>query len=199
MIGVASAAATKEATLIAGVAGLVAGAMSMAAGEFVSVSSQRDAEMADIEVEKRELKDEPGAELQELAGIYEGRGLDKALALEVAKQLTAHDPLAAHLRDELGVNPLELSKPLQAAWISAVSFGLFALVPIVALVLAPAAAFRVPFIAAASLVSLAALGALGGYLGGANRVRAALRVTLGGGLAMACTAGVGHLLGTAVG
>jgi len=199
MIGVASAAATKEATLIASVAGLVAGAMSMAAGEFVSVSSQRDAEMADIEVEKRELKDEPGAELQELAGIYEGRGLDKALALEVAKQLTAHDPLAAHLRDELGVNPLELSKPLQAAWISAVSFGLFALVPIVALVLAPAAAFRVPFIAAASLVSLAALGALGGYLGGANRVRAALRVTLGGGLAMACTAGVGHLLGTAVG
>jgi len=197
MIGVASSAASGNAVLIAGVAGLVAGSMSMAAGEYVSVSSQRDAEEADIEVEKRELKDEPGAELQELAGIYEARGLEKKLALEVARQLTAHDPLTAHLRDELGVNPHQLSRPLQAAWISAASFGLFALVPIIAHLLAPAA-LRVPLIAAASLSSLAALGALGGHLGGANRARAALRVTVGGGLAMACTALVGHLLGTVV-
>ncbi len=192
MIGVASAAASREATLVAGVAGLVAGAMSMAAGEYVSVSSQRDAEQADIETEKRELKDEPGAELQELAQIYESRGLDKPLALEVARQLMARDPLAAHLRDELGVDPKDLAKPLQAAWISAISFAVFALVPIVAHLLSPDA-WRVPAIAGASLVSLATLGALGGYLGGANRFRAALRVCTGGGLAMLITALVGRL------
>jgi VIT1/CCC1 family predicted Fe2+/Mn2+ transporter len=158
----------------------------------VSVSSQRDAEQADIETEKKELKEEPADELQELAAIYEGRGLDKALAMQVAQQLTAKDPLTAHLRDELGVDPKELSQPLQAAWISAVSFALFALVPICAHLLAPDA-WRVPVIAGASLLSLGTLGALGGYLGGANRFRAALRVCTGGGLAMLITALVGRL------
>ncbi len=198
MIGVAAASASREATLVAGVAGLVAGAMSMAAGEYVSVSSQRDAEQADIERERKELEKSPDAELNELATIYERRGLSKALAQQVAEQLTAHDKLGAHLRDELGVDQGDLSKPFQAAWISALSFAAFALVPILMHLVAPAPA-RIAFIALGSLASLAALGALGGHLGGAPRTRAALRVTVGGGLAMAVTAGVGHLLGTAVG
>jgi len=198
MIGVAVSSASSEATLVAGVAGLVAGAMSMAVGEYVSVSSQRDAEQADVERETLELERAPKDELKELAAIYEKRGLDKALAMQVAKQLTAHDQLGAHLRDELGVDPSELSKPFQAAWISALSFACFALVPILAYLVVPAFV-RIWAIALASLASLAALGALGGHLGGAPLVRAALRVTLGGGLAMAVTAGVGRLLGTSVG
>ena len=198
MIGVAASSAPKGAILIAGVAGMVAGAMSMAVGEYVSVSSQRDAELADISLEKRELATEPQAELQELAAIYVKRGLEPAFALKVAEQLSAHDPLVAHVRDELGIDQSSLARPLQAAWISAASFASFAMLPILALLVAPAA-LRIPVIAASSLLSLAALGALGGHLGGAPLGRAALRVTLGGAFAMTVTALIGRLLGAAVG
>ena len=198
MIGVAASSATKEAILIAGVAGLVAGSMSMAVGEYVSVSSQRDAEQADIGRETLELTEQPQAELQELAQIYVKRGLDNDLALKVAEQLSAHDRLGAHLLDELGIKPDALARPMQAAWISAASFAGFAFVPIAALLVAPAA-LRIPVIAALSLVSLAALGAFGGHLGGAPLGRAALRVTLGGSLAMAVTAVIGRILGVSVG
>ena len=198
MIGVAAASASKEAILVAGVAGLVAGAMSMAVGEYVSVSSQRDAEHADIRLERKELTTEPQAELEELAMIYVKRGLEKDLAMKVAEQLSAHDQLGAHMRDELGIDQTSLAKPIQAAWISAASFALFAVVPIAALLVAPIT-LRIPLIAAVSLVSLAALGGLGGHLGGAPRGRAALRVTLGGALAMIVTALIGRILGVSVG
>jgi VIT1/CCC1 family predicted Fe2+/Mn2+ transporter len=198
MIGVAAASASKGAILIAGAAGLVAGAMSMAVGEFVSVSSQRDAEQADIAVEQRELAGEPLAELNELAMIYVKRGLDKDLAMKVAVQLSAHDRLAAHVRDELGIDPSSLARPFQAAWISAVSFATFALVPIAVLLVTPAE-WRIPTIAAVSLASLASLGAFGAHLGGAPLVRAALRVAVGGALAMAVTAAIGRVLGVSVG
>jgi VIT1/CCC1 family predicted Fe2+/Mn2+ transporter len=196
MIGVAAAQATPRGVLIAGVAGLTAGAMSMAVGEFVSVSSQHDAEAADIAKESAELRASPQAELKELAGIYHKRGLDQELALEVAKQLTAHDELAAHLRDELGIEPETRARPVQAAWISAVSFAIFALVPILALLASPRdlALYVIP---AASLVALAASGAFGAYLGDAPMVRAAARVTIGGGIAMALTFAIGHVLGVA--
>jgi VIT1/CCC1 family predicted Fe2+/Mn2+ transporter len=198
MIGVAASSASKGAILVAGVAGLVAGSMSMAVGEFVSVSSQRDAQRADIKREQQELKGQPQAELQELALIYEKRGLEKELALKVAQQLSAHDRLGAHMRDELGISPASRARPMQAAWISAASFALFAAVPIGALLVAPAT-LRIPVIAALSLMSLAALGALGGYLGGASLGRASLRVTVGGALAMAVTAAIGRILGVSVG
>ena len=164
MIGVAASRASKGATTVAGVAGLAAGAMSMAIGEFVSVSSQRDAERADIEIEKRELSGQAQAELDELTAIYVKRGLDQALALGVAKQLSARDQLGAHLRDELGIDPSSLARPLQAAWISAASFASFALVPIVALLVAPQGRGIIS-IATCSLVSLGALGAFGAQLG----------------------------------
>src|SRR5579872_5002198 len=197
MIGVAASSASKEAVLIAAVAGLVGGAMSMAAGEYVSVSAQRDAEQADVALETDELQRRPRAELNELAHIYVKRGLDKALALKVAEQLSARDRLGAHLRDELGIDQTALARPLQAAWISAVSFASFAAVPIVALLVAPAAS-RIPAVAAASLVTLASLGAFGGHLGGAPVGRAALRVTVGGALAMAVTAAIGRIVGVAL-
>ena len=194
MIGVAAANATPRAVLVAGVAGLTAGAMSMAVGEYVSVSSQHDAEAADIAKESAKLKSSPQAELKELAGIYRDRGLDAELALEVAKQLTAHDELAAHLRDELGIEPATRAHPIQTAWISAASFAMFALVPILALLASPRdlALYVIPL---ASLVALAASGAFGAYLGDAPMARAAARVTVGGGIAMALTFGIGHLLG----
>lgn len=198
MIGVASSAASTQAIMIAGVAGLFAGSLSMAVGEYVSVSSQRDSEQADIERERRELATEPDDELRELAGIYEKRGLTRQLAIEVAKQLTARDDLGAHMRDELGIDPHALSQPLQAAWISALSFGLFAVVPILALLVSPRE-FQIPAMAAASLTSLGSLGAFGAHLGGASKLRGALRVTIGGSLAMAVTAGIGKLLGVTVG
>ena len=198
MIGVAAASASKQAILVAGVAGLVAGAMSMAVGEYVSVSSQRDAEQADIGREQKELTAEPQAELQELAMIYEKRGLEKDLAMKVAVQLSAGDRLGAHLRDELGIDQTSLARPMQAAWISAASFAFFATIPIAALLVAPAS-FRIPLIAGLGLVSLAVLGAFGGYLGGAPMGRAALRVTLGGALAMAVTALIGRILGVSTG
>jgi len=198
MIGVAASSASKGDILISGVAALVAGAMSMAVGEYVSVSSQRDAEQADIELEKRELTGQPQAELDELTMIYLKRGLDKDLAMKVATQLSARDQLGAHLRDELGLDPASLARPLQAAWISAASFAIFAAVPIVGLLIAPVA-LQILTIALLSLGSLAALGAFGGHLGGAPRGRASLRVTLGGAVAMAVTAAIGRLLGVSVG
>lgn len=198
MIGVAASASSKAATLVAGVAGLVAGAMSMAVGEYVSVSSQRDTEQADIAVEKRELAKQPKSELNELAAIYAKRGLDKELAMKVAEQLSARDRLGAHLRDELHIDRASLARPLQAAWISAASFSVFAAIPIAALLAAPAVA-RIPIIAAISLASLATLGAVGAHLGGAPMGRAALRVTIGGGLAMAVTAAIGRVLGVSLG
>jgi vacuolar iron transporter family protein len=198
MIGVAAASAPQSAILVAGVAGLVAGSMSMAVGEFVSVSSQRDAETADIARETQELATQPRAELAELAAIYTARGLDPQLAHTVAEQLSAHDRLGTHMRDELGIDQALLARPLQAAWISAASFAVFSAIPIAALLVAPAA-FRIVVIAVCSLASLAFLGAFGGHLGGAPLARAALRVTLGGALAMGVTAAIGRLLGVSVG
>jgi VIT1/CCC1 family predicted Fe2+/Mn2+ transporter len=198
MIGVAASSASNEAILVAGVAGLVAGSMSMAVGEYVSVSSQRDAEQADIEREKGELAAQPRVELHELAMIYVKRGLDKELAMTVAQQLSARDRLGAHMRDELGIDQAFLARPMQAAWISAASFASFAVVPIAALLVAPASS-RILVIAALSLVSLGALGALGGHLGGAPLGRAALRVTIGGALAMAVTAVIGRIFGVVLG
>jgi vacuolar iron transporter family protein len=198
MIGVAASSADRAAILVAGVAGLVAGSMSMAVGEYVSVSSQRDAEQTDISREKRELADQPQAELDELARIYRQRGVEEDLARKVAEQLSSRDRLGAHLRDELGIDEAALARPLQAAWISATSFALFAIVPILALLVAPAPV-RIVVISTLSLVGLAALGALGGHLGGAPLGRAALRVTLGGALAMAVSAAIGRLLGVSVG
>jgi VIT1/CCC1 family predicted Fe2+/Mn2+ transporter len=198
MIGVTAASASKGAILVTGVAGLVAGAMSMAVGEYVSVSSQRDAEQADILLETHELASEPEAELKELAMIYVKRGLEDDLAMKVAEQLSTHDRLGAHMRDELGIDQESLARPLQAAWISAASFASFAAVPILALLIAPAA-LRIPMIAMVSLVSLAVLGAFGGHLGGASMGKAALRVTIGGALAMVVTALIGRILGVSVG
>ena len=198
MIGVAASSASRGAILVAGVAGLVAGAMSMAVGEYVSVSSQLDAEQADIELEKRELTGQPQAELQELAMIYVNRGLEKELAVKVAEQLSEHDRLGAHMLDELRIDHASLARPMQAAWISAASFASFAMVPITGLLVAPAP-LGIPAVVAVSLASLAVLGAFGGYLGGAPLGRAALRVTVGGALAMAVTAVIGRILGVSVG
>jgi VIT1/CCC1 family predicted Fe2+/Mn2+ transporter len=197
MMGIAATHASRNEILISGFAALTAGAMSMAAGEYVSVSSQRDAEAADIALEKQELKDAPEAELQELANIYRQRGLDRELSMQVARQLMAKDAVGAHLRDELGIEEESRAQPFQAAWISALSFSVFALLPILGLVIAPAA-YRPHMIALVTLLSLATLGAIGGKLGGASMLRASLRVTIGGALAMAVTAGIGHLLGVSV-
>jgi VIT1/CCC1 family predicted Fe2+/Mn2+ transporter len=198
MLGVAASSASTSAILIAGVAGLVAGSMSMAVGEYVSVSSQRDAEQADIAREKEELAAQPEAELHELADIYEDRGLDKELAMQVAMSLSKHDRLRAHMRDELGIDSTQLARPLQAAWVSATSFATTALIPILALLVAPES-LRIPTVVVASLASLAGLGAFGGHLGGAPIARAVLRVTLGGALAMVITSGVGRLFGVTAG
>jgi VIT1/CCC1 family predicted Fe2+/Mn2+ transporter len=190
MAGVAASAATREAILIAGIAGLVAGSMSMAVGEYVSVSSQHD-------VEKRELVGQPEGELNELATIYVKRGLEPDLAMKVAVQLSAYDRLGAHLRDELGIHPAGRARPMQAASVSAASFASFALIPIGALLVAPAPQ-RIPVIAIVSLLSLAVLGAFGAHLGGAPLGRGALRVTIGGTLAMGVTVVIGRLLGSVV-
>ncbi len=198
MLGVAAAQANRGSILIAGISGLVAGSMSMAVGEYISVSSQRDSEQADIEKETKELATQPESELEELTQIYMEKGLQRPLAAEVAKQLTAHDSLAAHLHDELGLKEGELAHPLQAAWVSAISFASFALLPIIFVLVSPED-LRVSFLLISSLVSLVALGGLGAYLGGAPILKAALRVALGGALAMAISAGVGRILGVAVG
>lgn len=198
MIGVAASSASKTAILIAGAAGLVAGAMSMAAGEFVSVSSQRDSEEADVRLEERELQADPKGERRELEQIYRKRGLDPDLAMKVAEQLSMRDRLGAHLRDELGMGEESRARPLQAALVSAVSFASVAVIPILTLLVAPAS-LRIAALATVALFTLGVLGALGGYLGGAPMPRAALRVAIGGGVAMAVTALIGHLLGVAIG
>jgi VIT1/CCC1 family predicted Fe2+/Mn2+ transporter len=194
MIGVAAAAAPRQAIIIAGLAGLVAGAMSMAAGEYVSVSSQRDAEQADIQRESRELARDPSWELGELTELYVRRGLDPALAQTVAEKLSAADPLETHMREELGLLPGGRARPVQAALVSALSFAVGAALPLVVAVFAPDS-LRIVSIAVAGLALLAALGAIGGRLGGAPWGRAAIRVMIGGAAAMAATALIGRLVG----
>lgn len=194
MLGVAAASTSTQVVLVAGVAGLVAGAMSMAAGEYVSVSSQRDAERADIVLEKAELASDPQGELRELTAIYRRRGLDDGLARKVAEQLSAGNRLVTHVRDELGLEEASLARPIQAAIVSAASFASLALLPIATLLLTPAR-WHVTAIVASALISLAVLGALGGRLGGAPVLRAGIRAVAGGGFAMVVTALIGHLLG----
>jgi len=194
VIGVAAAAASRNSVVLAGVAGLVAGATSMAAGEYVSVSSQRDAEQADISRERRELAADPEFEQTELTEVYVRRGLDRELAATVAEQLMAADPLGSHVRDELGLQPGALARPLQAAVVSALSFAVGAAVPLILIVAAPIG-IRIPVTALAALAMLGLLGAVGARLGGAGAGRAALRVTIGGGLAMVLTAVIGQLVG----
>jgi VIT1/CCC1 family predicted Fe2+/Mn2+ transporter len=197
LVGVAAATTGTAEVLLAGTAGLVAGAMSMAAGEYVSVSSQSDTENADLARERRELADQPEFELRELADIYVARGLEPDLALAVARQLTARDALAAHARDELGIIGETAARPVQAALTSAATFAVGAALPLFAAWAAPSAQI-VPVVSAASLVFLALLGGIGAKAGGANVLRAMLRVTFWGALAMAATAGIGALFGTTV-
>ncbi len=199
MIGVAAASpsASRETVLVAGIAGLVAGALSMAAGEYVSVSSQRDAENADIALETRELTIDPKGELEELTAIYRGRGLAPDLAAKVADALSlAGNSLTSHMRDELGLEASKMARPFQAALVSAASFACLAALPVIALLLAPSP-MRIVTIVCVSLGGLAVLGALGGRIGGAPIGRASLRVVIGGGAAMAITALIGKLLGAA--
>jgi VIT1/CCC1 family predicted Fe2+/Mn2+ transporter len=197
VVGIAAAQAERGAVLLSAMAGLVAGALSMAAGEYVSVSSQADTEQADFARERRELATQPEAEHTELAQIYEGRGLTPALAAEVATQLMAHDALGAHARDELGLSEVTLARPLQAALASAASFAAGAALPLLVVVLLPITAV-VPATIGASLLLLAVLGALAARLGGAPQGRGALRVTFWGAVAMGVTALIGRLFGTIV-
>lgn len=197
VLGVAAAGASRSAIVTAGVAGMVAGAMSMAAGEYVSVSSQRDTERADLEKERWELAHEPDAELAELAGIYRDRGLSETLSLQVATELSTGDRLRIHARDELGIDIDNLARPFQAAWTSAVSFAIGAALPLVAIAFAPAGV-RVVVAIVVTLVALAGLGVVGARLGGAPRGRAAVRVALGGAIALAVTMAIGGLVGIAV-
>ena len=198
VVGVAGATLASGPILTAGVAGLVAGAVSMALGEYVSVSSQRDTEMAQLREEKRELREFPEAELAELAAIYRAKGLSEETAHTVAVELTAHDPLAAHLDAELNLDPDELTSPWQAAFASAVSFTVGALLPLLA-VLLPPPALRVPVTVVAVLVALALTGFVSARIGGGDARRAILRVVVGGALGLAVTYGVGHLVGVAIG
>lgn len=183
--------------LVAGVAGMVAGAMSMAAGEYVSVSSQADTEAAELERERRELRDFPRAELNELSRLYERRGLEPALAMQVAEQLTRHDALGAHMREELGLSEIMVARPVQAALTSAVTFAAGAALPLLTAAAAPMPGI-VPAVAAATIVALAALGAIGARAGGAAMLPAAVRVMVWGALAMTATAAVGYLFDVAV-
>lgn len=196
LLGVAAAGASPSAILVAGTAGLVAGAMSMAAGEYVSVSSQADTEAADLQRERAELSSDPAGEQRELTGIYVQRGLTPELADQVAQQLTAHDALGAHARDELGISDTLSARPLQAAWASAASFAVGAALPLLVAVLAPAA-LVLPLVGMSALVFLAVLGAVAAHTGGASVLRGAWRVTFWGALAMGITAGVGALFGVA--
>ncbi len=195
VVGVAAAETTRGAVLVAGVAGLVAGAMSMAAGEYVSVSSQADTERADVARERRELETDPAGEREELRGIYVSRGLDPDLAGRVADQLMAGDALAAHARDELGIIETLAARPVQAALTSAATFASGASVPILAAALVPARSLGLT-VSAVSLVCLAVLGGLAAGAGGAGVARGVARVTLWGAFAMAITAAVGRLFGT---
>jgi VIT1/CCC1 family predicted Fe2+/Mn2+ transporter len=197
VLGVAASGASGAAIVTAGIAGLVAGALSMAAGEYVSVSSQRDAEEADIRLEERGLRRDPAGELLELAGIYERRGLPPELAREVARTLSLSrgGALEAHTRDELGLDEQRLARPVQAAWTSALSFSAGAGLPLLAVAAAPAAA-RVGATVVVTFIALALLGGLGARLGGAPRGPATIRVVAWGAAAMAITAGIGALVGT---
>jgi vacuolar iron transporter family protein len=195
VLGVAASHATHGGVVIAGVAGLVAGAMSMAAGEYVSVHSQADTERADLDCERRELKADDKGEHKELAAIYVARGLHPALAKEVAQQLMAHDALDAHARDELGISETIRARPLQAALASAASFAVGAGMPLLVTAVSPTA-MLIPLVAGTSLVFLAVLGGLAAHAGGAGVTMGAMRVTFWGALAMAVTAGVGALFGT---
>jgi VIT1/CCC1 family predicted Fe2+/Mn2+ transporter len=196
VLGVAAAHATHGNVMVAGVAGLVAGAMAMAAGEYVSVHSQADTEKADLKVERAELKRDDEGERKELAAIYVARGLDRALAKKVADQLMAHDALGAHARDELGINAAFSARPIQAALASGASFSVGASMPLLVTAVAPVAGL-IPLVAGTSLLFLALLGGLAARVGGASVRLGAVRVTFWGALAMATTAGVGALFGTA--
>lgn len=195
VLGVAAAQATHDNILVAGIAGLVAGAMSMAAGEYVSVHSQADIEQAEIELERKELATDDKGEHMELTAIYIGRGLDPELAQQVAEQLMAHDALGAHVRDELGISDTLGARPMLAALASAGSFAVGAAMPLLVVALAPHAGL-IPLVAGTSLVFLALLGAVAAYVGGASVMTGALRVTFWGALAMGVTAGVGSLFGS---
>jgi VIT1/CCC1 family predicted Fe2+/Mn2+ transporter len=197
IVGVAAAATKQEDVLIAGAAGLVAGAMSMAAGEYVSVSSQSDTEKADLARERKELAENIDFEHEELADIYIKRGLDPELARQVARQLMARDALAAHARDELGISEVSTARPVQAALTSAATFAVGAAMPLLMVFITPAETL-VPVVSVASLSFLALLGAIGARAGGANVPRATARVTFWGALAMALTAGIGAIFGRVV-
>ncbi len=194
VVGVAAADSGREAILTAGLAGLVGGALSMAVGEYVSVSSQRDVERADLERERQELRTQPEIELRELTGLLAAKGMSRETAQAAARELTQHDALAIHAAEELGFQPDALARPLQAASVSAVAFGLGAALPLAAMGLSPEE-FRIWATAAATLVALAGLGAWSAQLGGAPRMPAVARVVLGGAAAMGLTALIGHLFG----
>lgn len=197
VVGVAAATPDRHAILLAGIAGMVAGAMSMAAGEYVSVSSQSDTERADLAREAAGLAEFPDDELRELQSIYVARGLDESLALQVAQQLTAYDALGAHARDELGLVDIHAARPIQAAFASAGTFAIGAVVPLAAAFLtSPAKAIAT--VSVASLICLASLGAIAAYVGGASLLRGALRVTFWGTMALALTAAVGRIFGATV-
>lgn len=197
MVGVASASVGQHEILIAGVAGIVAGAMSMAAGEYVSVSSQADTEQSDLARERKELLESPEAEINELTQIYVERGVEQSLAHEVSLQLMKKDALGAHARDELGISEITAARPIQAAFASAGSFTVGAILPLITAVIFPGA-MLIPAVSIASLLFLALLGAIGAKAGGANILKATIRVTFWGALAMALTAGIGAIFGTAL-
>ncbi len=192
VVGVAGATTDKHTIFIAGIAGLIAGALSMAAGEYISVSSQRDTEKALIDKETKELKDFPERELAELASIYEQKGLSHATAQKVAKELTDHDPIRAHLEAELGMNPDELTSPVHAAWASAISFTLGALIPLLAILLPPEG-YRVPVAFVSVVFALIITGQVSAIIGQADRTKATIRVVLGGVAAMLITFGIGTI------
>lgn len=194
LVGVSAANASSHSLMLTGLAALVAGALSMAAGEYVSVSSQSDTERADMEKERGELQAQPEAELQELAGIYERRGLSRPLALEVAQEMTARDALKAHLRDELGIHEATRARPMQAALASAASFCIGALPPIALVVLWPKG-YLTTVIVCTSLALLGVLGGIAAHIGGASIMRGAMRVLVWGAFAMAVTAAIGTLFG----
>ncbi|MBI5157975.1 MAG: VIT family protein [Acidimicrobiia bacterium] len=197
VVGVAAAGANRAAILIAGMAGLVGGAMSMAAGEFVSVSSQADTERAALAVERKELRTEPEAELAELAGLFQARGVDAKVAQEVAEQLTARDAIGAHAREELGITEMTSARPVQAAVTSALAFTVGAALPLLVAALFTGS-LRVWLVGSSALVFLAALGVVGARLGGAPAGKAAARVTFWGALAMIVTAAIGKAFGAVV-
>jgi vacuolar iron transporter family protein len=198
VLGVAAAHGTRSSVLVAGVAGLVAGAMAMAAGEYVSVHSQADTEKADLARERAELRADDAGERKELAAIYVGRGLDPALAQQVTDQLMEHDAIGAHARDELGISEALRARPVQAAFASAASFAAGAAMPLIVSALAPPEPSLIVFVSGTSLIFLALLGALAARVGGARVMPSVIRITFWGALAMGITAGVGVLFGTVV-